>query len=284
MKTTVKLSVVLLAGTMLAGCAGSGSRDEPHPLLCATAGALAGGAGVAAVASGGSTGAAAAGGAVAGALIGMMLCPQPETEAAPMAAAAAVCAVEPPPGALLDSQGCATDGDGDGIVTGVDLCLDTPEGVTVDMVGCPLDEDFDAVPDYLDLCPGTEYGAIVDPDGCPLQGQVLLVIEGINFAFDSNELDLNSQDMLDDAAIKLNKTDAVLEVRVEGHTDSTGSEEYNMDLSLKRAQAVIDYLATMGVSSSSLIAVGMGESVPVMGNDTADGRAANRRVEFVVVE
>ena len=283
MKTTVKLSVVLLAGTMLAGCAGSGSRDEPHPLLCATAGALAGGAGVAAVASGGSTGAAAAGGAVAGALIGMMLCPQPEAEAAPMAVAA-VCAVEPPPGALLDTQGCATDGDNDGIVTGVDLCLNTPEGVTVDMVGCPLDEDFDAVPDYLDLCPGTEYGAIVDPDGCPLAGQVLLVLEGVNFAFDSNELDLNSQAMLDDAAIKLNKTDAVLEVRVEGHTDSTGPEEYNMDLSLRRAQAVIDYLATQGVSSNSLIAVGLGESVPVMGNDSADGRAANRRVEFVVIE
>lgn len=279
MKTTVKLSVVLLAGTMLAGCAGSDSREGTSPLICAAAGALVGGAGVAA-ASSGSAGAAGVAGAVIGGVVGMMLCPQP-VEAA---AVAAVCAIEPPPGALLDEQGCATDGDMDGVVTGVDLCLETPEGVTVDAFGCPLDEDQDAVPDYLDLCPGTEYGAIVDPDGCPLIGQVLLVIEGVNFAFDSTDLDTISQDMLDDAAIKLNKTDAVLEVRVEGYTDSTGPEVYNMNLSSRRAQAVIDYLATQGVDSSSLVAVGLGESNPVMSNDSATGRAANRRVEFVVVE
>ena len=280
MNTLGKLSAVILAASLLAGCAGNDQRT--NTLLCTTLGAVAGGAGAAAA---GSSGGATAGAVVAGAALGMLLCAGDDSgveEVAVAAAAAPVCTDTPPAGALLDEQGCATDGDNDGVVTGVDLCIGTPEGVTVDSVGCALDDDQDAVPNYLDLCPATPYGAIVDPDGCPLVGEKLLTLTGINFAFDSSELTSDSELILSEAVDLLEGTDAVIAVQVEGHTDSTGPEQYNADLSEARAQAVVDYLVSQGVNANSLVAVGMGEAQPVDSNDTAAGRAANRRVDFVV--
>jgi len=276
MKTIVKLSAVVLAATLLAGCAGQGPRT--NTLLCTTLGALAGGAGASAV---GSDGSATAGAAVAGAALGMLLCAGDDSGVEEVVVAA-VCADTPPVGALLDAQGCATDDDNDGVVTGVDLCIGTSEGVTVDSVGCALDDDQDAVANYLDLCPATPYGAIVDPDGCPLAGQSILSLTGVNFAFDTAELTADSQDLLGEAVALLEGSDAVISVQVEGHTDSTGDAAYNQGLSEQRAQSVVDYLVSQGIDANSLIAVGMGEAFPVAGNDTKEGRAANRRVDFIV--
>ena len=73
-----------------------------------------------------------------------------------------------------------------------------------------------------------------------------------------------------------------LQLEVEGHTDSVGSEEYNQQLSENRAASVRDYLVQQGVSSNNVIARGFGESVPVASNDSAAGRQQNRRVEMVV--
>jgi outer membrane protein OmpA-like peptidoglycan-associated protein len=73
-----------------------------------------------------------------------------------------------------------------------------------------------------------------------------------------------------------------LKVEIEGHTDSTGSEDLNQVLSERRANAVRDFLAQQGVNPSSIIARGLGESQPVASNDTAAGRQLNRRVEMVV--
>ncbi|NLI72017.1 MAG: OmpA family protein, partial [Bacteroidales bacterium] len=73
-------------------------------------------------------------------------------------------------------------------------------------------------------------------------------------------------------------------LRVKGHTDSTGPESYNQGLSERRAQAVADYLVSQGVSNSVISTEGYGESQPIATNDTAEGRKANRRVEFEVMK
>jgi len=227
MKTSVKLTAAVLTAGLLAGCAGQGQRSTTGDyLLCSAFGAAVGGAAVAAIGTGGS---AAAGGAVAGAALALLLCPTDEVEAAPMMMEAdPACMDTPPAGAILDAQGCAYDTDGDGVVAGVDLCRFTPAGITVDRVGCPLDEDKDAVPDYLDLCPATPLGVIVDQDGCPLPGQKILSLSGINFGFDQAVVTDDSKEILLYAADAVRNTGPVLEVRVEGHTDNIGSDEYNL--------------------------------------------------------
>lgn len=73
-----------------------------------------------------------------------------------------------------------------------------------------------------------------------------------------------------------------LKVQVEGHTDSTGTEEYNQRLSEQRAQSVREYLVDQQVPAAAVTAFGFGESMPVSTNDTAEGRQQNRRVELVV--
>lgn len=75
-----------------------------------------------------------------------------------------------------------------------------------------------------------------------------------------------------------------LKVAIEGHTDSTGSEQYNLDLSRRRAEAVLGFLAEEGVAQARLSAEGLGMSRPIAGNDTPEGRSKNRRVEIVISE
>jgi OOP family OmpA-OmpF porin len=283
MKLSTKLLTVLFGASLMAGCTtgpkSSGTFDKNF--MCAVGGALVAGAGAAAVADD-DEGAAAAGGAAVGAMLGLLLCPNDEVEAAEPVAAAPVCATAAPSGALVDANGCPFDDDNDGVYEGIDMCRNTPAGVTVDRVGCPLDTDGDAVADYLDLCPDTPKGVIVDQDGCPLAGEKVLSLTGVNFAFDKADLTADAKEILGQAVTVLKDVDGVVEVRVEGHTDSIGSEAYNMTLSQKRAESVVDYLVSQGIDGNNLIAVGMGETSPVANNDTAAGRAANRRVDFVV--
>ena len=73
-------------------------------------------------------------------------------------------------------------------------------------------------------------------------------------------------------------------IEVAGHTDSDASEEHNLDLSQRRAEAVVDYLVDKGVERSRLIAKGYGEGSPIDTNETDEGKANNRRVEFNIVE
>lgn len=277
MKLSGKLLTVVFAVALLAGCAGPNSKTANNNLFCAIAGGVVGGAAVGAVESGPG----AAGGAAVGAMLALLLCPQDEAQAEPMEEVA-TCDITPPAGALLDGQGCPFDSDNDGVYEGIDMCRNTPAGVTVDRVGCPLDSDGDAVADYLDLCPDTPKGVIVDQDGCPLPGQNVLTLTGVNFEFDKAVLTADAKNILEQAVETLKDTDGIVQVRVEGHTDSLGSEAYNQKLSQRRAEAVVDYLVSRGIDGNNLIPVGMGEQFPVANNDTDAGRAANRRVEFVV--
>ena len=104
----------------------------------------------------------------------------------------------------------------------------------------------------------------------------------ITFAFDSADISAGFYDVLGSVALVLNEYDKTF-VEVAGHTDSTGSEAYNMGLSQRRAGSVASYLAAQQVMSDRLITIGAGESRPIASNDTDAGRQANRRVEITIV-
>lgn len=188
----------------------------------------------------------------------------------------AECGGEAPPPAEPEMTGhfWADDQDGDGVLDKDDACPFTPEGVSVDNNGCALDNDGDGVPDYRDDCPETPFGSVVDTSGCPL---AVISLKDIHFAFDSSRLTSEARTLLNRAlpGIKASSGNLI----IEGHTDSTGSDSYNIGLSKRRAQSVRDYLVSQGVSSSRLTVVGKGENFPIASNDTREGRAQNRRVE-----
>lgn len=147
------------------------------------------------------------------------------------------------------------------------------------MAASEADADGDGVPDSKDLCPNTPAGTRVDVDGCELPVvQVASVKLMVNFATDSTVVEERYFSDLTELAEFLSRFQD-LEVDVEGHTDNTGPESYNMGLSQRRAQAVVDLLVNEhGIAPGRLQAKGYGESQPVATNDTAEGRAQNRRV------
>ncbi len=187
-----------------------------------------------------------------------------------------------PKGSKVTSWGCLPDKDDDGVADSKDVCAYTPFGSKVDPYGCMFDKDLDGVADNMDKCAKTPFGAKVDANGCSKVNQTLLV-EGIEFDYDSAKVAPFSQAMLDAGAITLLKKKPNINVRVVGHTDGRGSAEYNRVLSLKRAEGVREYMVANGISRSRLSVAGMGETRPIATNKTSAGRERNRRVEFIVV-
>jgi OOP family OmpA-OmpF porin len=110
-----------------------------------------------------------------------------------------------------------------------------------------------------------------------------IVLRGVNFDFDKSAIRADAAPILREAATILSENPSV-QVSVEGHTDSVGSDSYNLKLSLQRATAVKGFLAKQGVAEARLSTRGFGESQPVASNDTGDGRAQNRRVELKVAD
>ena len=104
----------------------------------------------------------------------------------------------------------------------------------------------------------------------------------VTFAVNSADINQAFYDVLDSVALVLNEYEKTL-VEVAGHTDNTGSDEYNQQLSQKRAASVAAYLRSRQVMAERLIEVGGGENYPVASNDTAEGRQMNRRVEITIV-
>jgi OOP family OmpA-OmpF porin len=121
------------------------------------------------------------------------------------------------------------------------------------------------------------------PPPPPAPAPERIVLRGVNFAFDSDQIDPASAVVLDVVAETLASRPGI-RVRVEGHTDSMGSESYNQGLSQRRAEAVRRYLVGQGIAASRIEARGFGESRPEASNDTAEGRALNRRVALEVIE
>jgi outer membrane protein OmpA-like peptidoglycan-associated protein len=119
--------------------------------------------------------------------------------------------------------------------------------------------------------------------------KVLRVGEGIVVEFSSNVLFAFDKSALNsDSKESLNKLSEVLknypdtDIELQGHTDSKGSDGYNKKLSTERASIVSNYLTQNGISSKRISVVGYGESLPKYINETEDGRALNRRVEFLI--
>jgi outer membrane protein OmpA-like peptidoglycan-associated protein len=108
-----------------------------------------------------------------------------------------------------------------------------------------------------------------------------VIVRAVDFEFNSTRLTAPAQQTLDQVANAL-QTQPELQVEIQGHSDSIGSDAYNLDLSKRRAESVKSYLVSKGLVASSLTAQGFGKTKPIASNSTAEGRAENRRVEFEV--
>jgi SH3 domain-containing YSC84-like protein 1 len=133
-----------------------------------------------------------------------------------------------------------------------------------------------AIPVSTYKCPKAPAGAKVDKDGC-------WAFHGAVFGFDSADIKPESYPMVDNV-VEVLKANPDMNIEIQGHTDSSGNAEYNMGLSVRRANAVKDYLVDHGISSSRLTVKGLGATQPVVSNDTANGRAYNRRVNIEITK
>ncbi|MGJ8670193.1 MAG: OmpA family protein [Oceanococcus sp.] len=187
--------------------------------------------------------------------------------------------------------------------------IDAPAGSDVAVVApSGSDSDADGVGDSADLCPGTMLGTVVDATGCATSSTGALegadcrqpkldeavdeygcavdrsvILNGVNFEFDSDVLTSKAEAVLDDVAqVLTGMPNATIEIA--GHTSDEGDEYYNIDLSQRRSAAVRTYLVNAGVPAEQLKAKGYGGKAPLQENDTATGRRENRRVEVKIVQ
>ena len=221
-----------------------------------------------------------------------------------------------------DADGCPDpDNDGDGILDKVDSCPMEPEDFDKfeDVDGCPeLDNDKDGLVDRIDACPlepedkdgyedddgcpepDNDKDTILDgddacplvpgvpPDGCPKKYNLVVVTQDKieikqTVYFDTSKATIKrvSFPLLNEVAQAL-KDNPTINVEVQGHTDSQGNDKANLKLSQNRANSVRTYLIGQGVPAERMTSKGYGENVMIADNRTADGRAQNRRVEFVI--
>jgi len=218
-----------------------------------------------------------------------------------------------------DDDGCpdqVPDKDGDGLSDALDSCIDQPEDVDgfEDTDGCPdPDDDKDGVLDASDKCPreagpvenhgcpdtDRDKDGVVDRlDNCPdepgtaanhgckkkqlvqITQTSLKILDKVYFNTNKATIMKRSNRLLNNVAAVIVNHPEIPKIRIEGHTDDKGKDDYNKDLSQRRADRVRMYLIEKGVPEDRLEAVGFGEEKPVAENSTSKGRAANRRVEF----
>ena len=193
-----------------------------------------------------------------------------------------------------DTNGCPDpDNDQDGILDTSDKCPLQPEDKDgfEDLDGCPdPDNDQDRIPDVTDKCPNQpeDYDGDADTDGCPDVYKTIVIRDDrielkqtVHFATGKARILPKSFPLLNEVALALRDLSTIT-VRIEGHTDSRGSTRSNLKLSQRRAASVRRYLISRGIDPGRMVSEGYGEERPIEDNRTADGRAANRRVEFVI--
>jgi len=198
-----------------------------------------------------------------------------------------------------DDDGCADpDNDRDGIpdlVDGPDGALSPGSAILAgacrniaedfdkwqDEDGCPEpDNDGDGILDANDNCandPTNACGILVNP--CEI-----VVDQTIYFAYDEATILPQSFAILDAVAGLLQTRDAIKLIEVQGHTDSEGDNGYNLALSQRRAESVVAYFGGKSIAASRFVAKGYGETQPLAKNSSADGRAKNRRVQFIIID
>jgi outer membrane protein OmpA-like peptidoglycan-associated protein len=203
------------------------------------------------------------------------------------------CPLEPGP---RENQGCPlVDTDKDGLfdpgqpvpATEIDACPNEPG--PRELQGCP-DRDQDRIIDNRDKCPDQPevYNKIEDDDGCPDEipkevEKISGVIQGIYFDVDKDTIKPRSRPVLD-RAVSVLKEFPKTRWHIQGHTDSDGTRDHNMDLSTRRAESVKRYLVEHGIDAARLESQGFGPDVPIDTNATPKGKARNRRIEFRLID
>ncbi len=225
-------------------------------------------------------------------------CPDPDNDADGVPDADDKCGLEVEDvDQFEDGDGCPDpDNDGDGMPDDTDTCpveAEDKDGFA-DEDGCPdPDNDMDGVPDASDSCPDEAevLNGVKDEDGCPDKGAALVIIEKdqikitqqINFKKDSAEIQGKKSFETLDVVAAILAANPEIRLEVQGHTDSTGDRQHNIDLSKSRAESVVAYLVSKGVAADRLVAVGLGPDEPIADNATKAGKEQNRRVEFHIV-
>lgn len=175
-----------------------------------------------------------------------------------------------------------------GLMVGLGACRTPPEPPPD-----RTDKDLDGFLDRYDGCPSKPetYNNNRDWDGCPdpdkrrvrvVNGQIALP-EPVKFATGSNVILKESLPLLQEVQSVMTELGQT-KVRILGHTDNKGNPVKNLSLSQRRAEAVMAYLATQGVDRDLMTAEGKGHTLPLVTNDTEEGRTQNRRVEFHIVK
>jgi outer membrane protein OmpA-like peptidoglycan-associated protein len=186
--------------------------------------------------------------------------------------------------------GCPPDQDEDGIYDRDDRCPAVAGVASTDPEknGCPADGDGDGIPDSKDACPAERGEPTADPatTGCPravrVEVEQIVILQQVNFATGRAEILSDSFDVLGQVAAAMKQHPEIARVAVDGHTDSDGAQAANLELSRRRALAVVRWLTEHGVDARRLEARGFGPRRPIADNRTAAGRAKNRRVEFLI--
>ena len=183
-----------------------------------------------------------------------------------------------------DDDGCPDpDNDKDGIGDAADQCPNEPEDKDnfQDEDGCPdPDNDNDGILDIDDDCPNdptNKCGVQINP--CEI-----VITEKIFFEYDKDVIKPESYAIIEAVTSVVLSRDWIEELQVEGHTDSDGPDDYNLELSQRRAEAVMRYMTDKGVTPGRLTAKGYGETKPIATNKTKGGRAKNRRVQFIITK
>jgi outer membrane protein OmpA-like peptidoglycan-associated protein len=190
-------------------------------------------------------------------------------------------------------NGCPADRDDDGIIDRLDACPGVKGSDSDDpkQNGCPEpDLDYDEIPNEKDACPNDPGPASPDPkrNGCPviqLRQTEIATKEAVDFQPDTAVLleDKSTMDVLNALKDVLIAHAEITNLRVEGHTDNRGKPAEAKKLSQERAAAVVNWLVEHGIDPNRLTSVGWGQERPLESNDTDEGRAINRRVEFHIV-
>ncbi len=207
-----------------------------------------------------------------------------------------------------DADGCPdTDNDQDGIADAEDACPKHGEDIDgfEDSDGCPdTDNDQDGIADAADACPGIaeNRNGFEDADGCPdepgaapapavvaaprvvVRGDRIQHLDKIYFDLGRARIRPESYNILDQVAEVIRSRPDITKIRVEGHTDVTGTAGFNLWLSRMRAKAVADYLVKAGVDRARLESVGLGEDAPIGDGKGRIDAARSRRVEFIIRE
>lgn len=188
---------------------------------------------------------------------------------------------------LAALKGCP-DSDGDGVTDKDDKCANTKKGYKVDATGCPIDTDKDGIVDEEDDCP--TVAGLKDNKGCPVKEKTAEEIEAekLNVApvyFDSNKASFNASEKAKiDKVVSILKENSTYKVNVSGFADSQGNDNYNLNLSKSRNSAVVKSIVSGGIKANRISQKALGEANPAATNDTEEGRALNRRVEFLIVK